>query len=266
MKAPLRVWLLPSSVSDAWAAELRRVAEDVGGPEIHILSEPPTSAEGIDDLLIVSGPSMDAISVLASQQPEAGWRSVVDRASRMLALASTLASRGAAPLHPGEHDHPLLGRLNIEAPMEVDADGASPLAFFDTLPVRPGAQAIWRSDVFGFTRGKEPEGGTPRFEVTGRGRIAVHGPYFELPAGRWKSTCRFGVDPEQGSVSFRFDWGPALDPVSAVVEIDKPGWYEIQLENEWPDVATSEHRIWVARGAFQGMFEFVDCRIERVGD
>lgn len=262
MQAPLRVWLLPSTMTDQWADALRSAANASGAPPLEFLRDAPMSADTVDDLVIVAGPSADVISVLAQREPDASWRTVVDAAARLLTLASTLATRGATVLHSGVHQHPLLGEVRIEAPTVPRT--TSPLAFFDSLPVQPGAQAVWTSDVFGFTRGKEPEGGSPRFEVTGRGRIAVHGPYFELPAGRWRSTCRFGVDPEQGSVSFRFDWGPALDPVSAVVEIDKPGWYEITLENDWPDAATSEHRIWVARGAFQGVFEFVQCRIERV--
>lgn len=141
----------------------------------------------------------------------------------------------------------------------------APLTMFEHLPPRVGARAEWGADFFDYTVGQVPTGGSPQIDLTGRTRILVHGPLFDLPAGHWRITARFRVTPEDVAYLL-FEWGVAGDVTSYHAELDVAGGYELALDHVWTHRGPAELRIWAERGHFLGRMVMGDCTVERLPD
>lgn len=165
-------------------------------------------------------------------------------------------------------DLPGLGRVEREAVDELDIETPEqrPLQIFDRLPIPIGASAEWEPEIFNYPVGQAMEGGTPDMDLTGRARVLVFGPFVYLPEGLWTVSINLTVDPLNGRVPLRFDWGDEGDFVSHNVFVTKPGQYTITLARDWIAVTPAQIRIWLTQPLFQGRLSFEGCQISRAPD
>lgn len=189
-------------------------------------------------------------------------------ASVRLATASALIDAGAVVLdHMAEQlDIPGLGCISISESgsspaSHLDSEIVAPLAFYQRLPPAPGAQVTWPTSVFSYSVRREPTGGSPDIDLTGGGRVLMHGPYFELPAGWWRMTVRFSVDPDEAA-HLLFEWGAGEDVTIYSGTFETAGFYELILDHQWREPAPAELRVSVERAHFMGQLFMQDCTVE----
>ena len=280
---------LPSQRSAAWRqgfiqaaateavayTEMRVTNEDFPGwrppPRSILLTDTVSRGDWIEpqDWIILGSDPGEMLGRIRKAFPEWTHGEAVRHVSDRLATAAFLIDRGARLLDASATMVKIPGLEAIDLrPVESEqslAEPAAGLKMYDVLPVPTGSGAVWTPDLFRYTRGQQADGGEHRIDMTGRGRIVIHGPYLSLPPGLWRATATFDVDPE-GIVAFlRFDWGVGVEVVSEVAEITHPGRYSIVLERPWTTPGAAELRVWVSRPVFKGVFELIDCQVERIG-
>jgi hypothetical protein len=141
----------------------------------------------------------------------------------------------------------------------------TPLAIFARLPIASGQSAPWPSSIFSYTVGQQPEGGQPEIDLSGRGRIVVHGPYLPLPAGEWAVEINTEVDPETGTAYLRFEWGFDLDVAAVYYETKQAGLYQIKMQHALGQGSKAQIRVWAQRPTFDGRIKLVDCILTYLG-
>lgn len=289
----LNVLITPTPYEGQWRSALTQAAARAGWRFVDA-ADPAGAGQPIpeDAPALVLTPDVGlaphapgAVWAVLADTPEAGLaataallgesppgRQSLRHVSVRLAVATAVA-QGGAPVCVAADDRivlPLLGEVTrtpggVRPPSA--AREAAILGHFQTLPPAPGAAAEWPARIFDFTRGQEATGGDPAQDLTGRGRILMHGPYLEMPPGLWRASVRVAIDPEGGVTPLRFDWCAGdIEPHSAYPLVKEPGEYVIHLDQHWPAHAPAQLRIWVPQGVFQGWFEFLGCRIERLPD
>lgn len=165
-------------------------------------------------------------------------------------------------------DLPSLGlveRMPLHGVDDTDRDHG-PLKIFDRLPIPIGASAEWAPDIFNYPQGQAMHGGSPDIDLTGRARILLFGPFVYLPAGAWTVNIDFSLDPFNGKVPLKFEWGNETEFVSHAVHVARAGQYTITLARDWDAVALAQVRIWLTEPLFQGRLVFNGCRITRAPD
>lgn len=152
----------------------------------------------------------------------------------------------------------------LEAMPAVRDDAVSALQIFNQLPPRVGASAFWPASIFLRFDNETPGAAADTIDLTGRGRILIHGPYLSIPAGRWRVTFDFEFETTLGSAPFQFEWGEVADIVVHDARASESGRYSISLERDWMAAGRAEVRIWLVHAVFQGSFRLIGCTVERV--
>lgn len=124
----------------------------------------------------------------------------------------------------------------------------------------------WPLDIFGYTKGADVEGGNPDFDLTGRARFLVHGPYLFMPAGLWRFTAEFLVDPQGDAAYLRFDITNSDQENVLLERFDEPGRYEVELTGEVIQPRAVEWRVLTARPHFQGRFRLLKVMAYRLAE
>ena len=139
------------------------------------------------------------------------------------------------------------------------------LAFYSTLPPLIGAKGAWPAELFTYdaAAAKGPLGGTA-VDLTGRNRLLQYGPNFKLAPAAWMATVRFAFKTLHGSAELRFNWGHGEKIATQSHVLKADGIYEISLKYEWVEASAAEIQIWLARPAFDGSVEILDCTIEPI--
>lgn len=275
--------ILPSSNELAWRAAIGAAARESGwiftkASAAALQERAKPTIVLVNDLQSVPYDAADVWAVIGST-PEQAVAQTLARKPRPVsdvqrlcaarfAMAATIIEQGGVLLDSGADvlNLPRLGRVQITPSVEtVACDGVDPLAFYAAIPPVAGAKASWPTEVFNYTLGQEPVGGEPKIDLTGRGRILVHGPYLDLPKGWWRITVRFAVEPEDVAY-LRFDWGAGQDVTSYHSELRQAGEYQLVLDHLWTTVGPAELRIWAERGHFLGRMTLSDCTVERLPD
>ncbi|MGH7026595.1 hypothetical protein [Brevundimonas sp.] len=222
------------------------------------------------DALVVVSASPDEVFEAARQRHSDDPRQALRRAASQFSAACRLIENHAVVIDgaASEADLPGLGRVASgaeEVRAAVALDPANPLAIYGALPPRIGATAAWSPDLFSYTRGVEHEGGTADIDISGRARILVHGPYFQLPPGAWRVTARFTVEPDDDAF-LMFQWGAAAGVTTCYGAFDTPGVYEVVLDRVWERPGNAELRVWAERGHLFGKMTWLGCHVERLPD
>lgn len=289
---PLHIVSTPSLYEGLWADGIRAAAEAKGltfgrwdKDQADILITDMIPAHRVMDLdpsewVILADSSAAALTAMGYTFGESppGSQSAMHCSGRFIG-AAWLAERGSAVL--GQRAMALnLPKLGLVSPRKCDIvpDAPGPLAslltLYDRLPIRTGAKSVWGPEQFSFPIDGKTDGGPASVDLTGRGRLLMHGPNMWLPPGRWRATLRMAINPDRREVPLSFDWGcywgadrPEVNDVVSVAEtIDEAGYYTVALENGWDVPGPAMVRIHLTQPLFQGVLEFLDCTVERVPD
>lgn len=124
-------------------------------------------------------------------------------------------------------------------------------------------KAIWSGEVLSWLKPPAHIAGSSSLDLTGRPRTIVHGPYFEMPAGRWKATFTLSVDHYSARYLFRIDWGGLEAYSSQEFRPQRPGVYEIDMVYDWASPGACEFRLLVMEGVFHGDISVSDIKVSR---
>jgi hypothetical protein len=284
------VFMLPSLYEGDWRIALKCAAEaaDWDYQEYWGLGEPPLTLKrsGIavtmnlehvseinpDEWFVLSAAPQEVMARTKAQF-ELGDQAALGHAAHRLAAAATLVEQGASLWAASRKtiDFPGLGsvsRSELPEPVtlgKIPDDAAAALQLYSRIPVPSGASAVWPASIFSKYGDDTPGAAARTIDLTGRGRILIHGPYLSIPAGRWRATFEFEFETPVGSAPFRFDWGEEADIVHYDARAFESGRYAISLEKDWPVAGRAEVRIWVYHAIFQGEFRLLDCAVTYLG-
>lgn len=283
------VLALPSRHEAEWRVALREAARVAGwdyrdlwglgdlpiDPErstVVVTMEETTLGEMLPTDWVVLAAAPQEVLARSKAQYALDDRAALGHAASRLTAASTLVAKGAR-LHQASEavlEIPGLGLITRQ-PGQASADmptvpddAVSTLQIFRHLPPADGSSAVWPSSIFLRFDDEAPGAAARSIDLTGRGRILIHGPYLALPAGRWRVTFEFEYDCPVGSAPFRFEWGEVADVVLHDARAFTPGRYSITLEKDWAEPGRAEVRIWLYHALFQGEFRLVHCVVEKV--
>ncbi len=165
---------------------------------------------------------------------------------------------------------PGLGEISpaIDVPPSVpDAPvRPTPLDMYRRLPPIPGDEVEWKPSIFSYCLRDKDYGGSPRIDLTGRGRLLMHGPALHLSPGHWSAELKLSVEREDSSPVLRFEWGH--DPEFAVVEavVTADGFYSVQLDRLWTAAGPAHFRLWIVNSVFEGRLDVLGCSVRRLAD
>lgn len=220
-----------------------------------------------DWLVIHDSPAMARWLLATATEEAIGSRTVATLSSHRLAIAQTVATLPSATVIEAADltaNVPVLGAVSRASAQWA---GAAPDTQEGALGVLgTGATADWPMSLFYFPKGDNLEGGTADFDLTGRARLLMFGPYIYLPPGLWAIDVHFEIDPQQREVPLRMEWGAGDDYVEVLDSVREAGVYTITLERQWPAVEAAQFRLWLTQARFQGHLRVVDCRVRRLHD
>lgn len=118
-------------------------------------------------------------------------------------------------------------------------------------------QTTWSPEIFSYdvkcvdlARSGQP------FDITGKPRFLISGPYVIMPAGIWKAKITLGFDDGASRSRFRIDWGEVESYQSQEIYPGRPGYFEIVMSHQWVDAAPAEVRLVQLEGVFDGHVTF----------
>lgn len=123
----------------------------------------------------------------------------------------------------------------------------------------------WRSEIFD-VNAKElhHNNGQVGLDLTGRPRVLIYGPYIVIPAGRWRAIVRFGFSAPTAKHLYRADWGSQEVYTSYEFRPGREGIFQLVIEHEWDKPLTSEFRLLLLEGAFEGEMTFFGADIAKI--
>lgn len=248
------------------------VPEDVDRQHYQIVlavtSEAAEAAiEPTDWLVIRDTPAIARWLTAAASGEAIESRAVQTTCSHRLALAEMVAAvKSALVIDAAElaADVPVLGHINRE---ETQWTGPSPNSDPGPLAMlQSGATAEWPLSLFYYPRGDDLEAGSPDFDLTGRARILMFGPYIHLPPGSWGLDVQLEIDPQHREVPIKLEWGAGADYVEVDEAVDQAGLYTITMKRDWQTVEAAQFRLWLTQARFQGHLRVLSCRVRRLPD
>lgn len=206
---------------------------------------------------------LDALDIIIPDEMEQAERHrIVHAASQGFAQATTLPpERVFGPDDLAKGPIRLFPDLEVKRPRAqspVQGPMAAALQFYTQ------GQAVWPGAVLTWHRPPTHAGGFASLDLTGRPRIIVYGPYFDMPQGRWKAVFTLSVDDYASRYLFRADWGGMEDFASQEFRLQRPGVFEIEMVYDWETPGICEFRLLVMEGVFHGQISLSDLVVSRV--
>lgn len=288
MSHPVRlgVLLLPSPAVAAWrtalalkiterggllAKEVRALAAAASDQDVIVLVTDARDARSISVThWAVLGTDVETALAVASHKNRGYPRKAYKLVAERFAPIPWLRSQGAVVLDAAcdTLDFPGIGLVtrgpsDPKPPLDIPL---GPSALYKENPPRIGLKVALPLEVFVFKPSSSPLNAPPKIDLTGRGRVVVFGPRHDLPAGRWRVTCRFSIETEGSDIYLKFQWGVGEDLVTVDAMLQHSGTYEVALEHGWVLPDTAELRVWASNAHFLGLMEFLGADIERIDD
>lgn len=198
------------------------------------------------------------------------------------------ASRQLAQVSDLDQRHRVIGSDQLRvtgAPLELFADlivaTPAPPAGSASSPARAAASHVlrdfystgrapsqiasdWPVEVFSYDASALIDGRPGDFDLTGRPKFLVSGPYFWMPAGTWLARVRFSIDEAASRRRFRIDWGGTAEWTEAHCTPDHSGLYEMELSHTFAEAQACEIRLLITEGCFTGQAGFHGATVSRV--
>lgn len=219
----------------------------------------------VTDWLVQTGSPDEAASILEGAM-DLPYVDALHEASLRLASACTLVSAGATVVdaRDADLDIPGLGRITLGAEADrAPAEGDRPLRIYDSLPPEPGATVTWSENLFRYADARPAETLDGRIDLIGRRRLLFNGPHIFLPRGVWRFRATFAVQPAD-KADLLIEWGHGDEVVRIHELFDRPGHYEIEMQQTWDRVATADFRISVMMPVLDGALAFHGGTLERL--
>ncbi len=265
------VFVMPSPNEFVWREEVRRLASnhnisvqdwdgvsEVQGEGIVLTSEPISAPDGWDETAIMSSASssVDFLQGLGFHYTDA-----VRRVSQYLSYCAAVQYRNGQVIAPHGEAEYLFQELGYLAP-ELVAESASsvqPLAMFERCPPEIGSKAHWQPELFAFSTHGRPLAlnASPEIDVTGRTRILVFGPQISLSPGEWTIRATIDCDPEGSKNRYFASWGTRDRRTERLIDIDRPGRYDINMSATWDSCTEAEFIICSREPLFTGKLKFL---------
>ena len=285
----LVVAFAPSPFEAAWRDRITAVAQEAGWRVHGDVGDEANAAfqHSQEDVLLlvrmgrdVPPPGHEASIVVITAEPrlvmghlveenagERAEQSACRMGSAALNAVEELSARGGVVLDgsSGRLEVPLIGAVEREQAF-AGPSGSAALDVYGKAGSSTGEPTPWDLSLFQYPvgpPGHELDSGRPLIDLTGRGRILVHGPYIVLPVGTWAVDLEVIIDPEGGTAHLRFEWGVDLEVEAADPAVDRRGRYRIRLVREWTEPGEAQVRIWTQFPHFQGRLELLSCAVER---
>lgn len=180
---------------------------------------------------------VDAMCAFGFALPEARFH-----ASRVLALGSTLAQRGAvvvdglSPVIEIPHLGKVrLDRADVTGEVQHRADG---LDIYRTLPPTRGVVHDLDLGLLSFPVYRDTDTGGPVINLLGKPRPLFTTPMIHVCPGRWQATAIF-VARISTPFRIRFVWGFGTDLIDVEEVISQSGRYQISMSHDWSAVGPS---------------------------
>lgn len=163
-------------------------------------------------------------------------------ASRVLALGSVLAQRGAAVVDglASTIEIAYLGKVRLDrgdatADVHHRADG---LDIYRTLPPRQRVVHELDLGLLSFPVYRETDTGGPNISLMGKRRPLFTTPTIQVCPGRWQATATFAARIST-PIRIRFVWGFGTDLIDVEEVISQSGRYQIAMSHDWDAVGPS---------------------------
>lgn len=159
------------------------------------------------------------------------------------------------------------GAVDLFPDLRASAPAASPSPsgpVAEALRLYTEGQAHWPGALLTWNTAPTHEAGQSSFDLTGRPRIVIYGPYLVMPAGRWKAVFTLSFDDYASRYLFRTDWGGVQDYASQEFRPGRAGVFELEMIYDWAERGACEFRLLVLEGVFHGRVSVSDLTVSRV--
>lgn len=154
--------------------------------------------------------------------------------------------------------------FRLLGPKEVPVSHRN-LALNGAFSIYANKRSSWRSEIFDINAKElRHNNGQVEFDLTGRPRVLMFGPYIVIPAGRWRATVRFGFSAPTAKHLYRADWGSQEVYTSYEFRPGREGLFQLVIEHEWYEPLPSEFRLLLLEGAFEGNVTFFGADIAQI--
>ena len=167
---------------------------------------------------------------------------------------------GPTNFHAGPVE--LFSDLTVTAPEAIAAtpyDTALAFALETFGPARHSA--TWRRDLFSYPTPPMANEPPYTFDLTGRPKFVVFGPYMTMAPGIWTARFELTFDAPSTRHRYRADWGGVTEYQSIEFRPERPGRYQIELTHEWSEAAPCELRLLSMEGVFEGRMTFSGAEV-----
>lgn len=221
---------------------------------------------------LASGADHDSIAAIISMAPPGDPALLADPDTRHAEVAerTRLASDlillrpdrvfGPTNFHAGPVE--LFSGLTVTAPEAIAAtpyEVALALALETFGPARHSA--TWRRDLFSYPTPPMANEPPYTFDLTGRPKFVVFGPYMTMAPGIWTARFELTFDAPSTRHRYRADWGGVTEYQSIEFRPERPGRYQIELTHEWSEAAPCELRLLSMEGVFEGRMTFSGAEV-----
>lgn len=262
-----RTLLADAAIAKGWIYREDPVdlsAFDPGCPVLIVTSDPEIANKGgIDSWTVLAADPTRAADLLIERLGmgnDSLWH-----IARRGAAADGLLRRGGALFNNFDAEIDIQGFGRISGPTSQRASDTrlpeGPLAIYACLPVKPGATASWSPEVYKSPMSILP--GVGSIDLTGRDRLLIQGPYFEITPGSWSLTADFEIEAPAFGIPLAFEWGHDADVVRLTETIRRPGLYRVTLEHVWVDANHADFKVLLTQPTFQGGLRLVGSLITR---
>lgn len=124
-------------------------------------------------------------------------------------------------------------------------------------------EMVWPLEFFTYHQGAMIPGKLGEFDLTGRPKFLVSGPYLWMPAGTWTAVTRFSIDEDASDRRYRFDWGSVTVFTEQHCVPEHAGLYEIEVIHTFETADSAEARMLITEGCFSGHADFLGVTVRR---
>ena len=122
--------------------------------------------------------------------------------------------------------------------------------------------ATWRRELFSYPKPPIADEPPYTFDLSGRPKFVIFGPYLTMPPGLWTARFELTFDASSTRHRYRADWGGVTEYQSVEFRPERAGVYQIELAHEWTEAAPCELRLLSMEGVFEGQVTFSGAEIE----